>query len=433
MNKNPLICYNELKFYLEASMKVVGFITEYNPFHYGHKYHLEKSLEMTGATHSIAIMSSSFVQRGEPSIVDKWTKARMAIENGVDLVIELPFLYSTQSAELFALGGVKIMDALNIVDYIAFGSEIGNLEPLNEIVDILLKEPDLFKKVLKDHLNLGMSFPTARSMAIKDYLSQNRPLTYDYEAILKQSNNILAIEYLKALKQLNSNISPVAISRQGSDYKEEKINHLFASATAIRKSILENGVQSIKKLVPRPTYDLLQDFYHEHHSFNQLENYYSIIKFLLLTMDKNKLGEILDMEQGLENRIIEKSIPSKNIRDLIEQSSTKRYPKTRIQRILIHILNNLYGKSIKNLYEEQVPYIRFLGANHKGLELLNRIKQRSDVPILTKFSHYEDFENPVVDEFIHYEKKATDLYYFGLDGEIMLNNMDYKISPYIKK
>ena len=187
-------------------MKVVGFITEYNPFHYGHKYHLEQSINITGATHSLAIMSSSFVQRGEPSIVDKWTKAKIAIENGVDLVIELPFIYAAQSAELFALGGIKIMEALKIVDYISFGSEVGNLEPLQYVADILIDEPSEFKINLKNYLNLGMSFPSARSLAIKDYLSQNSSLNHDYESILKQSNNILAIEYLKALKRLNSSI-----------------------------------------------------------------------------------------------------------------------------------------------------------------------------------------------------------------------------------
>lgn len=413
-------------------MKVVGFITEYNPFHYGHKYHLEKSLQLTDATHSIAVMSSSFVQRGEPSIVDKWTKAKLAIENGVDLVIELPVLYSTQSAELFALGGIKILDSLNIVDYIAFGSETGDLVPLMHIVDILAKEPDQFKRILKHNLNLGISFPSARSLAIVDYLKYRGPADYDYESIVKQSNNILAIEYLKALKKLNSSIVPIPITRQGSDYKEEKVSETFASATAIRKSILDNGLQSVKDLVPQVTYELLEKFFNKHNNFNHLENYYSIIKYLLLTSDKDQLKEILDIENGLENRIVEQSLNSLNLKEIIENSSTKRYPKTRIQRVLTHLLNNISGNTIQDIYSKEVPYIRFLGANHKGLELLNLIKENSNISILTKFSHHENIRNDLVDQFIYYEKNATDIYYLGLNTKNP-KNLDYKTSPYIKK
>ncbi|MDR7869908.1 MAG: nucleotidyltransferase [Tissierellaceae bacterium] len=416
-------------------MKVVSFITEYNPFHFGHKFHLDKSLALTGATHSISIMSSSFVQRGEPSLVDKWTKAKMAIENGVDLVIELPFIYSIQSAEFFALGGIKIMEALNIVDYIAFGSEIGDLEPLVNIANILVDESEEFKAILQDYLNLGMSFPAARSLAIKDYINLNSSLDfkYDYESILKQSNNILAIEYLKALKSLNSSISPIVISRQGPDYKDDKISENYASATAIRRSIYENGINSVINLVPEPTYKLLESFYNKYNKFNNLENYYSVIKYLLLTIDKDKLNEILDIENGLENRIIEKSLSSMNVKDIVERSSTKRYPKTRIQRILIHLLTGLSGQNVKNLYAEDVPYIRFLAANKKGLQLLNLIKEKSRVPILTKFSHHENFEDSVVKEFAKFENKATDIYYFGLNTDFKFNNMDYKTSPFIKK
>lgn len=414
-------------------MKVVSFITEYNPFHYGHKFHLEKSLYLTDATHSISIMSSSFVQRGEPSIVDKWTKAKMAIENGVDLVIELPFIFSVQSAELFALGGIKVMDALNIVDYIAFGSEVGNLEPLQNIADILIQEPDEYKKALKYHLNLGLSFPAARSKAIIEYFKSNKSMNFDYENIIKQSNNILAIEYLKALNKLNSSITPVAISRQGSDYKEINLSTSFASATAIRRNMLEKNINYIKDSLPQPTYELLETFYNKFNKFNHLENYDSIIRYLILTTPKSELEHILDMEHGLENRIIDKSFKSQNIKELIENSSTKRYPKTRIQRILVHLLNDISKETIKELYLENIPYIRFLGANNKGLELLNAIKERSSVPILTKFSHVEKTTDEITRKFASLEKKATDIYFLGLNEKNNFNNMDYKTSPYIKK
>ena len=414
-------------------MKVVSFVTEYNPYHYGHKYHLEQSLVLTEASHSIAIMSGSFVQRGEPSIVDKWTKAKMAIDNGVDLVIELPFVFSTQSAELFALGGIKIMEALNIVDFIAFGSEIGDLKPLHDISTLLVEEPKKFKLLLKKNLDLGMSFASARSLAINDYLKHSSLEKYDYESILKQSNNILAIEYLKALARLNSRISPVIIKRQGSDYKDEVASNRFSSATAIRKTILDKGHNSVEELLPSTTYRLLESFYHKHNRFNQLENYYPILKYLLLTIDKKKLKRILDMENGLENRIVEKSYSSTSLTEIIDNSVSKRYPKTRIQRILIHLLSGISGSSIKSLYSKDLPYIRVLAANNKGLELLSAVKKNSTTPILTKFSHIGDYEDETAKEFASYEIKATDLYYLGLNTDHNYKNMDYKTSPYIKK
>ena len=196
-------------------MNILGLITEYNPFHYGHKYHLEESLSKTNSDYSVAVMSGSFVQRGEPSFIDKWTKAKMAVENGVDLVIELPFIYSSQSAELFALGAVKLLNSLNIVDFLSFGSEIGDLEPLNIISKVLLEEPTEFKTNLSYNLSLGYSFPVSRSLALEMFLKDD-PLSnkYNFKTILKQSNNILGIEYIKALSKTNSNIKPITIKRK---------------------------------------------------------------------------------------------------------------------------------------------------------------------------------------------------------------------------
>lgn len=416
-------------------MKVVSFITEYNPFHFGHKYHLEKSLEISGATHSIALMSGSFLQRGEPSLVDKWTKAKMAVENGVDLVLELPFIYACQTAELFALGGVRILESLNIVDYLVFGSERGNLQPLDHIAQVLVEEPKDYRKALKSYLDKGLSFPAARSLALEDYFKERNPEKiegYDYKEILRQSNNILGIEYLKALKKIHSKIKPLTIKRVGSDYKEERLKSNFASATAIRKGILEKGLGSIRDYVPTYTYKLLEDFYIKYKAFNDLDNYLPIIKYLLLTMGPAEIASYLDVEAGLENRLVEKSFSSRTMDQLIDSISTRRYPKTRIQRILIHLLMDLKAEMVESYYNSQVPYIRFLAANKKGLELLKLIKERSQIPILNKFAHYERLLDESFHPFIQCERKATDLYYLGL-GIVDYNNMDYKISPYIKR
>ncbi|MBC8588601.1 nucleotidyltransferase [Paratissierella segnis] len=410
-------------------MKVVGFITEYNPFHFGHKFHLEEAKKLTNSTHSIAAMSSSFVQRGEPSLVDKWTKAKIAIENGVDLVIELPFIYSVQSAELFAYGGVNILNSLGIVDYLAFGSETGQIEPLKKIVTVLNKEPIIYKEIFKKYLNLGLSFSEARSLSLSSYFTDNQ---YNYSELLKQSNNILAIEYMKALERLNSSIQPIAIKRQGNDYKDENITTTIASATAIRKRIQEDGLESIKDYVPNETFLELEGFYNRYNHFNYLENYNEIFQYILRTSTKENMLEIMDMENGLENRVLDKGSLSSDINIIIDSIQTRRYPKTRIQRIFIHLLNDLYGYTIKEIYKKSPSYVRILGSNEKGLELINRIKESSNVPIITKFADSKYIEDIYVKKMLKAEEKATNLFFLGLSPKKPLVNMDFLISPYIK-
>ena len=250
-------------------MKVIGLITEYNPFHFGHLYHLEKSKKLTGADYSIAIMSGSFVQRGEPSLIDKWTKAKMAIDNGVDLVIELPFIFSSQTAELFAYGSIVLLHKLNIIDYISFGSELDDIDYLKTIADILVEEPSYYKQRLKKYLNMGYSFPVSRSNALEDYFSKfHIENPENIKNNLKMSNNILAIEYLKSLKIIDSSIKPITIKRIGSSYNEYKLNHRIASATGIRNSILNSNIDSIKDYTPDKSFYHLVDYIDKYKNFN---------------------------------------------------------------------------------------------------------------------------------------------------------------------
>lgn len=415
-------------------MKVVGFITEYNPFHYGHKYHLEKAKEITNATHTIAVMSGSFVQRGEPSFVDKWTKAKMAVDNGVDLVIELPFLYSVQSAELFAFGGVSILNALDAVDYIAFGVEDENLEVLLEIAEVLTKEPIEFKNTLKEHLNQGLSYSASRSSALESYIKSRKPdSTISYSSILKKSNNILAIEYLKSLIKLNSNVKPAIIRRQGDNYNDVKIISSIASATGIRNTLLEKkDLIKVKDYLPEASYMHLTSFYNNYQKFNYLSNYNSIIQYMLRTVEINYLREIMDMEIGLENRILNLSKEFYDIELLVEAVKTKRYPSTRIKRIMIHLLNDLKEETVKKIYNNTIEYVRVLGSNKKGLEILNHIKSNTNLSIITKFADYEKINNDKIKEMLNYEKKATDIYFLGIENNKPLLKMDYLTSPYIR-
>lgn len=411
-------------------MKVLGLITEYNPFHLGHKHHLETSKKELNTTHTVAVMSSSFVQRGEPSLVDKWTKAKMAIDNGVDLVIELPFVYATQSAELFALGAVKILDSMKIVDYISFGSEAGDIKPLKNISDILVKEPSIFKETLRDNLDKGFSFSVSRSKAVEAAYSSYGNDNTTVADILKSSNNILGIEYIKAIKNLNSNIIPYTISRLGHNYNDTSIDQKIASATGIRNKIRKDGIASIQNLVPIPSYNHLLTFYEKYKDFNELGKYSKVIDYLLIAKPIKDLKNIFDMEQGLENRFIKHNHETNHIDDLIHSVSTKRYPKTRIQRILIHLLTGLNQHDIKRIYDEPSQYIRVLGSNQRGLELLKEVKKTSDIHIISKFADYKNINNDNIYYILNYEIKATDLFFFGINRKEY--NMDYLISPYIK-
>ena len=410
-------------------MKVLGLIAEYNPFHFGHKYHLDKSMEITNSTHSIAVMSSSFVQRGEPSIVDKWTKAKMAIDNGVDLVIELPFVYSTQTAELFAFGAVNLLDKMNVVDSLCFGTEIGELEPLQELAHIFVDEPPFYRAQLKHFLSLGFSFSVSRSKAIDEYFdSQER----DNSTILKGSNNILAIEYLKALYKLNSTIDPVTIKRSGNNYKDTEILEGFASATSIRKNIFETGLTSVEKLLPKESFNALREYKDLYNTFNRIENYQDIFNYLLRTTNPDQLKELLHMETGLENRILKISETSLDITQILKGITTKRYPLTKIQRIFIHMLNNINGETINQLYSSTPAYIRVLGSNKNGFEILNKIKQNSNLVIINKFADYKNLNNSTIDKFLTFEEQATNIFFLGIHSELPLVNLDYKTTAYFK-
>lgn len=414
-------------------MKILGIIAEYNPFHYGHKYHLEKSIRKTDADYSIAVISGSFLQRGEPSFIDKWTKAKMAINNGFDLVIELPFIYSTQSAEYFAYGGVKLLDSLNIVDYISFGCESGDLLELSNIAKILNQEPESYVEILKKNLSEGLSYSKSRSNAIEDYInSKNTNDDVDYSHILKQSNNILAIEYLKALYKLDSNIEPSCIERIGSDYKDLSISNGFASATSIRNLIKENGIQSSKPFVPKETYLALEEYIDKYKNFNYLENYQDIIVYLLRTTSSQKIKKLLNIEQGLENRLIDKAFKYNDLEDIINAVSSKRYPKTRIQRILIHLLHSLYSDDFYEVEKVYPSYIRVLGINKNGFDILNKIKFSSNVSIINKFANYKDLKDKDINNVINYDKISSDIFVLGLNNPDIFPNQDYLNSPYIR-
>jgi len=313
--------------------KRIGIIAEYNPFHNGHLYQIQKAKELTGADTVIAVMSGNFTQRGHTSLINKFEKAKIALQNEVDMVIELPTIYSISSAENFALGGIKILNEIGDIDYLVFGIEEENLEKLQTIADVLVNEDNEFKRNIKEELDKGNSYPKAREIVLKKVLSSE-----NVENIMQKPNNILAIEYLKALKITNSKIKPFAIKRKNTMHNDENINENYASGTYIRKLFIENNFNEIKKVVPKYTYERLLELKNHGTYVTSINDFSDIIIYKIRTMTKEEISQIADVNEGLENSIKLASTSCKTIDEIVDKVSTKRYTKTRISRILTYIL-----------------------------------------------------------------------------------------------
>ncbi|MCF0149353.1 MAG: nucleotidyltransferase, partial [Clostridium sp.] len=280
-------------------MNITGIITEYNPFHNGHLYHLNTAKKATNCDAVVCIMSGNFVQRGEPAIIDKWKRAEMALLNGVDLIIELPAFYAVSSAEFFAKGAVNILDRLGVVDNIFFGSECGDIDLLYKIARILTNEPKELKLKIKENLKSGITYAKAREKALINILNED-----SLNEVLLNSNNILGIEYIKAILKSNSNITPLTMKREGSKYNDKELNTIFSSATSIRENI-KNGfnLNSLENYIPSPSLDMLKSLANNNYPFVFEENMYKYIKYRLLTNCIN-FNNLFEVKEGIDNKFI---------------------------------------------------------------------------------------------------------------------------------
>ena len=348
--------------------KVLGIIAEYNPFHNGHLYHLKKSLQVTGSSYSVAVISGNFTQRGSTSLVDKWTKAEIALKNGIDLVLELPLIYAISSAENFAEGAIKILDSLKVVDYISFGSESGDISTLHTIAEVLYKEPKTYKNILSHELSKGLSFPKARENALLMYLNDIRRFSH----IVSAPNNILGIEYLKALKKYRSNMIPVTIERYNANYHDTSYNGNIASATAIRNIVKNNGWNILRKLVPESSFSILLENVKVGHIVPDLSIFEKEIIYNLRKMSIEEISELPDVNEGLENAIKNAANSCNSVVEFLNIIKSKRYTNTRLQRILLYALLGITKKDI-TLSKKALPFIRILGFNQKGKYLISEV------------------------------------------------------------
>ena len=404
--------------------KVLGIIAEYNPFHNGHLYQIEEAKKLTGAQYVIAVMSGNFTQRGNTSLINKWAKAQMAIENGVDIVIELPTVYSSSSAENFAQGAIKILDSLRIVDTLCFGTETSDFAALNNIANILYDEPKEYVSILNHELGKGLSFPKARENALMMYLNDIKR----YANILSGSNNILAIEYLKALRKLKSPMMPYSIQRKKVYYNDERIIDEFASSTAIRKLIAKGQFDEIRKVVPMNSYMILKNEIERGNLVLDIIKYEKEIIYNLRKMSVKEIAELPDVSEGLENLIKNAANSCNNLIELVNIIKSKRYTQTRIQRILVYALLGI-TKNAKKV----TPYVRVLGFSKQGREVLSDICNINPrIQMVTSVKKYLDQPvNKNLREMLEKDIFATDIYTLGYD-DASWANLDYTNKMIIK-
>ena len=386
-------------------MKATGIVVEYNPFHNGHKYHLQKTKELNPNNIIIAVMSGDFVQRGEPSIIDRWTKTKMALANGVDLVIELPVFYSSQSAEIFAKGAVGILEELKC-ESMVFGSESGKINELKRIST--LQESEEFKIKLKERLKSGDSYPTAHSSTMKEILGESE----------LNSNDILGLEYIKAIRYWKSSIIPMTLKREKVGYHDTNIVGDFASATKIREHLKKN--EEISSIVTQESFNTLK----EYSNFTYMENFYPFIRYELIK-NSNNLSDIQDMEIGFENRLLENAIKSINYEEFFKSISNRRYTTGRVQRVLTHTLLAL-TTNITEEVKKSIPYVRVLGFNSKGREYLSYLKKFDNSKIITSYKKMNENFSPEVCSLIEFNERSSQIY------RLINNYTDYK-SPIIFK
>ena len=415
-------------------MHITGIIAEYNPFHNGHKYHLEETRRITGADFCIAIISGDFVQRGTPAIIDKYVRTEMALRNGVDLVLELPLCYACGSAEFFADGAVALLDRLGAVDSLCFGSECGDIHILTEIASLLMNEPEAYQLALQKALREGHSLPKARSMALSSCL----PFSSSYQEALSSPNNILGIEYVKALLKRNSRITPYTITRQGSGYHDTSLtsavslpggctnNHPpLSSASAIR-SCLEHDIFSeydntlkhpadstvlteLQTHVPESVYALLKKNYHR--CFPIFSNdFSSLLHYRLLLQASNGFTDYMDVTADLSDKIIKNLNQFEGYEPFCGQLKSKDMTYSRISRSLLHILLDLTDRQMREWQTNQIYYARILGFRRSSIPLLGILKNSTSVPLISKLADASGYLTPTGLSMLEKDIQAAHIY-----------------------
>lgn len=403
-------------------MKTLAIIAEYNPFHNGHLHHLKEALELTQASFSIALMGGNFLQRGQAAIADKYTRAFMCINSGIDLALELPFPYATGSAYDFSMGAVNILNRLNSVDYLCFGAENPDINMFYRIADILCCEPPSYKNALKNHLAGGLSYPAASKKALHEYFGSD-----EISAFISLPNNILGIEYVKAILKTGSSITPVAIQRKTADYHDKNLYNCISSATAIRDTIKnnKNSLAMIKNDIPQETFSVLESTFLK--KWPIYTNYLTpfLQSALISTSD---FSQICDINPDLSNKLL-KLNPNVSYDNVIDLLKSKNYTSARLSRSIIHLIIG-YTESNRTDFKDNgyAMYANMLGLRKSASILMKKINQKSEIPIINKKSDFNktlkkyNIDSATANLMWNLDTKATSLYNCLIYNSLGYNN-----------
>lgn len=442
-------------------MKTVGIIAEYNPFHNGHAYQIQKAKEAAGADFAVIVMSPDFVQRGEPALVDKYSRTRMALDNGADLVLELPVCYATGSAEYFAEGGVSLLHSLGCVDALSFGCENDDSCLFSFLADILLQEPAGYRQDLLKFQKQGMTFPKAREEALRAYLSSSK-----YIDLLSSPNNILGLEYTKALKKLDSSMTILPVKRMGSGYHSQEFDQEFCSASAVRARIAGNRTETssatifetdfsnanrnivsisadipsrspefwaeLSSYLPETTLSILKEKVSVG-GLTTLEQFSSLLHYKLLSETNIGFVKYLDVNSDLSDRIRNLLPKYETPAQFVTLLKTKQVTEARIRRALLHILLNITGETTES-YRNQgtVCYARVLGFRKSAGALLHQIKECTSIPMLTKLADAQKILSSTGLEMLTQDIYASHIYQLGSsDAHAQQLRNEYTCSPII--
>lgn len=388
-------------------MKTVGIIAEYNPFHNGHAYHIQKAKELTGADFCVVVMSGDFVQRGMPALMDKHLRASCALAGGADLVLELPVCYAVSSAEYFANGAVALLDRLGVVDSLCFGSECGDIDVLTQFAEELLSESPSFKKELDHKLRLGSSYPQARNAA----LEASAPHLTAYTNVLSTPNNILGIEYCKAILALESRIVPCTVKRAGASYHDNSLESSFCSAQAIRESLrLPEIPKTAKKQAPSYAREIAEDAYLKTYPIFS-DDISQLVHYSLLTRNASGFTDYPDIDRELSDRIRKQLPKYHDFESFCELLKSKNRTYVRISRSLLHILLDIRKEDFARYREEgPVFYARMLGFRESAAPLLSAIKEKAQIPLLSKLADAEKQLAPTALSMLEKDIYASHIY-----------------------
>lgn len=399
-------------------MKACGLIVEYNPFHNGHLFHLQASQEKSKAECMVAVMSGNFLQRGEPAIIDKWHRTQIALQSGVDIVVELPFAFAVQHADIFAKGAILTLQALG-VSSICFGSELGDITPFQQAYYKHQSQQDIYYETLQFFLNQGLSFPESGRKA--------------YEAIgltegaidLSQPNNILGFSYVKAIHDNELPIEPMTIHRKHSGYHDQVIDYEIASATSIRKDIFTNKqlTSEARQAIPKVTEHALSSYKKQTNCWHEWEAYFAFLHYRVSTATVEELANIHGVGEGLEYRLKKTVSRATSFNQWMTLLKTKRYTWTRLQRMFVHILTNTTSKELKPIHNlTKAPYVRLLGMTERGQAYLKQIKKEMPVPLLPTLQQGND-PSLVLDE------RAVDSYLTILSPSQRMSLKKQELTP----